>query len=62
MTGILNKALSCPLLVDYARQLLNKNLNEVGTALYRTHLLENYTFELAKDCHGYYNGHKIVDA
>ena len=89
-TGVLNKALSSPLLADYATKLLNKNLNEVDTLLvenyfgqdeiellkkvcslrytllaiastYQTHLLANYTFELAKDFHGYYNGHKIVD-
>jgi len=28
---------------------------------YQTHLLANYTFELAKEFHGYYNSHKIVD-
>ena len=28
---------------------------------YQTHLLANYTFELAQTFHGFYNGHKIVD-
>lgn len=28
---------------------------------YQTHLLANYTFELAQELHAYYNGNKVVD-